>query len=129
MPAGLGLKMKSVQIDEAAKVVVVEYREVVTDGDLESGISAYAKLGPKYSVLIDLSNVIRFEVTSEGLRKVARLTAGPDARQRCALIAPTPLAYGLARMYGILCEEEAKDTAVGVFGDAISARRWLGLSD
>jgi hypothetical protein len=121
--------MKKYRIETNARMVFIEYSGVVVHTDLLVGVEEYGRLGPTYSILIDLTGVTNFKIDSDHLRRVARLTSGAAARQRCAVIAPTPTAYGLARMYEVFCSSETGDTGVGVFRDAESARRWVGLSE
>lgn len=120
--------MKSISVDRNARLVFITYSDTVTDRDLMFGVDEYANLGPEYRVLVDLTAVARFNTTTEGLRRVARATSGTARRSKCALIAPTAVAFGLARMYEAFCASETGDSAVSVFHDDASARQWLGIS-
>jgi hypothetical protein len=119
--------MKSVRVDDVFHVVFIDYSGLVVDSDLVVGLEEYKDLGADYSVLIDLSRVEDFRITPEALRGVAHQSSGQRARSRCALVAQTPVAFGLARMYEVFCEGETGDSGVRVFGDHGQALQWLNV--
>jgi hypothetical protein len=121
--------LKQYDIDHDAHVVTVVYSGVVTDSDLRTGINEYGRLGSNYTVLVDLTTVERIDASAEALRELARVASGRRARKRCAVIAPTPVTFGMARMYQVFCLNETGDSEVGVFSDAAAARMWMGLSE
>jgi hypothetical protein len=117
--------MKSVRVDQVRHLVFIDYSGVVVDSDLATGVEEYQDLGADYSVLIDLSQVQQFQITPDALRNVANRSSGSRARGRCALIAPTPVAFGLARMYEVFCDCETGDERVRVFDETAPALLWL----
>jgi len=112
--------MKTFRIDAAARLVIVDFAGVVTLSDLRAGLDEYNQTDPQYSFLIDLTAVEEFRVASEGIRLIAKGCC--SGARKCAVIAPTAVAFGLARMY----EAHADNCVVAVFRDAAAARQWLG---
>ena len=110
--------MKTFSIDNAAHVVLIECSGVIENLDLKIGFS---RAGPKYSFLIDLSAVDEFRCTAGAIRAAA-LSWGREAL-KCAVIAPSSVAFGLARMY----QTQSENSDMGIFRDSPSARVWLGL--
>jgi hypothetical protein len=119
---GAELLMKTFRIDTAARAVFIEYSGIVTNSDLAAGATEYGPLAAEYMMLVDLSKVEGFEVTTEGICSIGQRSGG-DRVNRCAVIAPTDLAFGLARMF----QTYSANPGVAVFRDAAGARLWLGL--
>ena len=110
--------MKTFLIDNAAHVVLLECSGVVENSDLKIGFNR----DPKYSCLIDLSAVEEFRCTWEAIRAAA-ISWGREPL-KYAVIAPSSVAFGLARMY----QTQSENSDMVVFRDAASAREWLGLA-
>jgi hypothetical protein len=110
--------MEKFLIDNAAHVVLIECSGVVENLDLKKGFS---RAGPKYSFLVDLSGVEEFRCTADEIR-VAALSWGREA-VKCAIIAPTSVAFGLARMY----QTQSENSDMVIFRGSPSARVRLGL--
>ena len=117
--------MKTVSVSHAERIVSIKYSGLVVDSDLFLGVTDYRDLGLSYRVLIDLTDVQKFNITPEALRAVVKQSSGPQARGWCALVAPTPEAFGLARMYQVYCDVCTGDPRVKVFTDAELARNWI----
>jgi hypothetical protein len=111
--------LKTVQINNAEHLVLIEYSGVVTDGDLNLELKSYSRAGSKFSFVVDLSLVEELKVTSDGIRGAAK-SWGPE-QVKCAVIAPGTAAFGLARMY----EMHWGNAAMVVFRDIASACEWL----
>ena len=56
------------------------------------------EFNPDYRLLLDLSTVAEFDLTPADLQRVSDMPAF-SARSRTAIVAISPLAYGLAREY------------------------------
>jgi hypothetical protein len=115
------------RIDSAARVVVLEVSGDLGDRDLLSLADELEKdpeVEADFSLLIDLRRAIGQGVTSAGVRKlVARpLVLSPESRR--AVVVPSDLGFGMARMYEMLRED--RGGAVRVFRDYEEARRWVG---
>jgi len=105
----------AVEFDAGNKVLRVTLEGVITDPILAEAHSAAARyvasLGPCRGI-IDLSQVTKFEVSSELIRKQA---AGPSpwpAGYMRILVAPKDSLYGMARMMQILCEDTRPELRV-----------------
>jgi hypothetical protein len=114
--------MKEFRIDHAARVVVVEYSGVVTNEDFLLGQQDYGTLDASYALLVDLSRAIDFAVTTEDMRRLAARFQ-PERRRRCAVIAPSDVAFGLSRMIEVFAE----NPGFGVFRSEAKARAWLEI--
>jgi hypothetical protein len=78
--------------------------------------------------LVDFTAIAEIRLSSDQMYYVSRLRRDATARRRpfrTAILAPTPIGYGMGRMYEVLMEGSA--VQVGVFRDATGAANWLGL--
>jgi len=89
--------MTLLRIDDAARVAIVEYSGVVDRSDAQIGIPELRERSRGYSVIIDLTGVTAFKVTTEDIQ-IAAARADSEQRHRCAFIAPADIAFGLTRM-------------------------------
>ncbi len=117
--------------DPGTRVRTATYRGVITDASLlgaYEGLMSGPDYVPEHDSLVDLRSVTRFDVTAETLRvmidRIAAQATG-SRRPRTALVAPTDVAYGLARMYELLSGPDAP-RHYQVFRDMDDALRWLG---
>ena len=103
----------------------------VTDGEL---IAAYRALleSPDYDAtlddLVDAREIVRVEVTPDGVREVAGIVAAMDAKNpgtRVAIVAPGGAAYVMARLYGFYREAQNAPAEHRVFRDMTEAHTWL----
>ena len=88
------------------------------------------RLRPGYRSFVDLSGADLCRVDANAVRRAAEVVGRfehGDERVRVALLAPSDVAFGLARMYGTLVESFQRE--VRVFRDAAAACAWLGISD
>jgi hypothetical protein len=78
--------------------------------------------------LLDLTAVAEIRLTAAEMFQIAltrRAAAAGRRPFRTAILAPSPLAYGMGRMYEVLVEGSA--IRVGVYRDAGGAAGWLGV--
>jgi hypothetical protein len=78
--------------------------------------------------LLDLTAVAEIRLTATEMFYIAQTRRAATAGRRhfrTAILAPTPLAYGMGRMYEVLVEGSA--IHVGVFRDAGGAADYLGV--
>jgi hypothetical protein len=78
--------------------------------------------------LVDLSGVERVNVSQDGLRSVTEVElANPEKFQgfRSAIVAPTDLLYGMARMFENLSKSLGAPSRNKAFRDEEAARAWL----
>ena len=119
--------------DPATGVRTATYRGAIDDACL---LAAYRGLisNPDFVGLAhdqaDLRAVTEVEFTGAGLRELGQLMSAPglgpppDDVPGLAIVATTPVAFGLARMYELMTEGRlAKQTRV--FGDLDDATAWL----
>lgn len=118
------------QIDPARRRVYLTLSETITDGDL---FAAYERLyaDPAHRVgmdeLTDCRAVERVEATTAGLVALAAATArmldGAAQAWRVAIVAPSDVVFGMARMYEAFRSESPEQ--VRVFRDRAAAEAWL----
>ncbi|MEO6528935.1 MAG: hypothetical protein ABIP93_20120 [Gemmatimonadaceae bacterium] len=90
------------------------YRKILIDLDFR----------PDYRQLGDLRDVTRLSADSTAIAAAASLAVFAPGTRR-ALIAPSDITFGLARMFASYAEDVGQ--LVRVFRDAREAEEWLGL--
>lgn len=113
-------------IDAVARIVVLRVRGEIGDQDLLSladGLEKTPEVESDFSLLIDLREASGREVTSGGVRALASrpLVLSPTSRR--AVVVPTGLGFGMARMYEML--SEGRGGATRAFRDYAEAERWV----
>ena len=114
-------------IDPHRRLLAVRFWGRVTRDDavdLRRRVSNDPEFDRTFCDLIDFSDVTAIELSAEDLQHFggAPLTA---QGVRYAMVAATPLAYGIARMFRAY--REPHGVLVEIFHDRASAERWLGL--
>ena len=120
----------SYTIDTARNVIYTMFSGTTSDLDLVAHVSALQsdpRFSPDMAELVDLSGITRADVTSSGIRTVARTPVHARTARR-AFVAPTDLLFGLTRMYQSYWNDGAEDR-LAVFRAREPALEWLGLSD
>jgi hypothetical protein len=103
------------RVDDAE--LISEYRRLLRDPDYD----------PEVDELVDLRGVLRFAISAEGLRGWLSLcqARGGRRRRRRALVAGSPLTYGMSRIFESLTADDGPER-VRVFLDLAEAEVWLG---
>jgi hypothetical protein len=82
---------------------------------------------PLFGQMLDFRAVESVVLTPAEIKQLAEVPLfAPNAKR--AFISPTPLLYGLARMYAAQREIQG-DTGIGVFHTLDEARVWVGLRE
>ena len=121
-------------VDHERRVVFAEGSGTFSDADV-FGYQREVWSRPDvrgYSELIDMTAVEQIEQPSpERIEQLAQLSAEMDAiarSTRFAIVAPTPIAYGLGKMYQAMREMQDRSAKeVGVFRTRAEALAFLGL--
>lgn len=113
-------------IDAAARVVVLAVSGELDDRELLGLADELEKdpgVEPDFALLIDLRQADGHKVTSPGVRALATrpLVLSPESRR--AVVVPTDLGFGMARMYDALAQQ--RGGILRVFRDYDEARRWV----
>jgi hypothetical protein len=119
----------SYKIDRALRVVRSRGWGTLTTRDLQdytSRLLADPVFDPDYRSLADLSEVTRVDIDQVALSQAAWMPSFTPGTRR-AIIAPSDLVYGLARMFAT--HSERFDQVVHVFRHRADAEAWLGLPD
>jgi hypothetical protein len=110
--------MIRVSIDHARRTRFVYFENTVDDVQL---LETYKKLleDPDFDInyidLVDLSSVDQFDITSNGLRKVADFLKpfiGEQIRSKLAIVATKAHVYGMARMYQMIRGDKPRQVRV-----------------
>lgn len=119
--------------DEDNKVLYTRFFGEITAQDLKGqaeAIGADPRIGPGVRELVDLSGIEKIGGSTSALEQNIRIDRKHSeklAGLRTAIVAPTDLLYGFARIYQSLCEVQDAPSVVEVFRNELDARKWLGL--
>ena len=113
-------------IDAEARIVILKIQGEIGDRELLELAEVLAtdpEVRPDLSLLIDLREADGREVTSAGVQALATraLVLSPGSRR--AVVVPSQLGFGMARMYEILSER--RGGGARVFRSYSDALRWL----
>ena len=114
------------KIDSIARVVTLTVSGNLGDEELLRLADDLAKvpdIEPDFSLLIDLRQANGQNVTSAGVRRLVTRPLVLSAASRRAVVVPSDLGFGMARMYEMLRED--RGGAARVFRDYDQARRWV----
>jgi hypothetical protein len=113
------------QIDPRKRVVTLRVSGELDDSGLlrlADELRKDPEVQPDFSLLIDLTGASGRQVTSGGVRTLVSepLVLSPTSRR--AVVVPSDLGYGMARMYEL---QREKGGATRVFRDFDEALRWV----
>jgi hypothetical protein len=123
------------EIDNNMKLITTTWSGEATDRDLITALLKYQqdiKSQPdyaSYNEIVDFSNVIDFQLSTEGIKNLVQTAAKTDVQQiktKLAIIVSLPIAYGLGRMYEAyrtLTSRQSKE--VRVFKNYRDALEWI----
>ena len=118
------------EIDPDRQILIVTMTGQITDEDLV-GIHDHLRsdktLKPDSALLIDLREANGTKITSEGVRALASLPLVLPPESRRAVVVPSNLGFGMARMYELWRGEEAG--RIRSFRDFDEARDWLASDE
>src|SRR5215510_4407824 len=112
--------------DSVARVVILTVSGNLGDEELLGLADEVAKapeLEADFSLLIDLRQANGRNVSTGGVRKLVARSLVLSAASRRAVVVPSDLGFGMARMYEMLRED--RGGAARVFRDYDEARRWV----
>jgi hypothetical protein len=117
-----------ITLDESTHVTRIAFDDRLDRIHLLEGVRAARELpGHQYRTLMIVAPDAVLDLSSDDLRSIARALRGerPENAPRglTALVAPTSLAFGLARMVQVFMEEGPAE--VCVFQNEIDATQWL----
>src|SRR5512140_3490441 len=122
-------------IDNDRKVITTNWTSEANDSELVAALRQYLeniRTLPEYHAydeIVDFSGASSFNLSADGLARLAQIAAGSDihgARTRLAIVVTKPLAYGLGRMYEIYRSMIPRvNKEVRVFKDRVKAYDWI----
>lgn len=118
---------ESFEIDADRKLVICRAWGLLTDEELRDHykrLLADPAFRPEYCQFADLRGVTEFTVDSRTIEDAARMQVFSPGTRR-AFVAPTGVAFGLARMFSAYSASAGQ--TLEVFKDVHSAEEWLGV--
>jgi len=118
------------EINAERGVIVVTVTGDLTDEglfDMHRRLAEDPAVRRDFALLFDLREAHGESVTTDGVRALAGLPLVLSPESRRAVVVPTDLGFGMARVYGM--RREAKGSKVEVFRDFAEACRWIGLEN
>jgi hypothetical protein len=118
------------EIDRVNRVVVLRVIGVLDDDGLlrlVSELRSDPEAKPDHALLIDLREANGESVTSLGVRALSAQPLVLSPASRRAVVVPSDLGFGMARMYEMLRDE--RGGVVRAFRDFEEARRWVTSRD
>ena len=108
-----------------------KYLEQITDEELVASWQKFyegSKWIPGFNELNDLSGADLMSITTSGLRRLAQLSKTMHEKRnikkvKVAIYAPTPLQFGLSRVYEVLAGDSPEIHKI--FKNLDEARTWL----
>lgn len=83
---------------------------------------------PEFNQLIDARGIIGMSASPDQVRMIAqRPLFSPKSRR--AFIVTAAFTYGMARMLQTYNEMSVASSPMSIFGDRVSALKWLGISE
>jgi len=121
------------RIEKGKKLVYVTGNGVITFSELMDHIEELSRASEYQSPmkkLVDYRTVTRIELSSSQSKAFAAKKGGFKnifAGETCALVAPSDVVFGTARVHDTLFGFEEADIEMTVFRDLAEALTWLGL--
>jgi hypothetical protein len=119
-----------IDIDPARRRITIVVEGELTDGDLLQGYDRVRTLpdfSSEYDELVDLLRADGRQVTADGVRSLARRPPTYSPASRRAVVVPSEMGYGMARMYELI--QDGESGQIRVFRNREEAERWLGDPD
>jgi hypothetical protein len=116
------------RIDKSLGMVFTTAQGVFTEQDirtLRQRLREDSDFDPNYDHIIDLRDVVGFEISAAEMQKIADQHYIFNERCREAIVAKKDISFAMARMYEML--RGSKSGEIKVFRDMAEARRWLRL--
>jgi hypothetical protein len=117
----------SYSIDPARRLVLTRVRGIVSTSDMQdltNRMLADPRFDPEYRGLADLAEVTEVTIDARAMAETAAMPLYQPGTRR-ALVAPSDIAFGMARMFAVYAERSGQE--VRVFRDLAEAERWLEL--
>jgi hypothetical protein len=114
------------EVDRTDRVVLLCVSGEIDDGgllQLAAEIRTAGDVPRDFALLMDLRNASGLHVTADGVRTLVAQPLVFSPASRRAVVVPTDLGFGMARMYEMLREESVG--GMRAFRDFDEARRWV----
>ncbi len=121
--------------DAAKRFLRTTVRGHVTDVDLTEHLACIVNdpaIAAPIHELVDLTEAERLDFSAARLQQLAAATVSHGERfrgMRTAVVAPTDVGFGIARMYELLADSLGSPITVAVFRTVEQAEAWLQERD
>ena len=118
------------EVDPVRHIVIVAMTGEIADANLfeiHDHLRSDKTLQPGFALLIDLREASGTKITSAGVRALASLPLVLPPESRRAVVVPSNLGFGMARMYELWRGDEAG--RIRTFRDFDEARDWLASDE
>ena len=115
-----------IDIDIERRLITIVVQGELSDTDLLQG---YERLRERpdfsgdFNELVDLLEADGRKITAEGVRSLARRPPAYSPRSRRAVVVPSEMGYGMARMYELT--QDGESGQIRVFRNREDAENWL----
>src|SRR5258708_17639009 len=117
----------TVIISKEKRLAICAAYGVVTNGDgpeMQRQLAAHPDFDPRFSQLLDMTQVTKLEIEADVVRKLAESTVfDPGARR--AFVAGSDVVYSFSRMF-LICFQNTGAPGVKSFPSPQEALRWRG---
>ena len=113
------------EVDHTHRLLIFTISGELSDDDLlnlADRVERTPSISKDFSLLVDLRFANGEKVTTEGVRKIAERPLVLSPQSRRAVVVPSTLGFGMARMYEML---RGGDGTTRVFMDYDEARKWV----
>jgi len=117
------------RIDDERRLVITTVWDRLTGAQVvehQHKLQSDPRFHRDFFQFLDLANVVEFQIDRGTVAALARFDLF-SAKSRRVFFAPSPLAYGMSRMF-IAFREAIGQEAMQVFKDRHEALRWLGVA-
>lgn len=114
------------KIDRERRLVLSTASGVLSLSDALSHMEKLSKdldFDPRYSQIADFTQVTKIQLSAQDIHDLARRSIF-STQSRRAFIVPNDVAYGLARMFEMLRENQG-ETGIGIFRSLEDALDWV----
>ncbi len=115
-----------IDIDIERRLITIVVQGELTDTDLLEGYERLRErpdFSSDFNELVDLLAADGRQVTADGVRSLARLPPAYSPGSRRAVVVPSEMGYGMARMYELI--QDGESGQIRVFRSREDAERWL----
>ena len=115
-----------IDIDTERRLITIVVQGELTDTDLLQGYERLRErpdFSADFDELVDLLGADGRQITADGVRTLARRPPSYSPHARRAVVVPSEMGYGMARMYELM--QDGESGQIRVFRSREDAEHWL----